>query len=56
MILRNGQFDDGRNILLDWNDVKAMTTVFVRKMYGIRCSDKVCIYYWIKTKVNQNHT
>jgi hypothetical protein len=27
-----GHFDDGRRILLVWNDVEAMWTVFVSKM------------------------
>jgi hypothetical protein len=51
---RYGQFDDGRNILLNWNDVEAMRTVFVRKMYGIRCSDKACIHYWVKLELHLN--
>jgi hypothetical protein len=32
MVFEYGQFDDGRKILLEWNDVKAMRTVFVRKI------------------------
>jgi hypothetical protein len=27
MVFRNGQFNDGRNIMLDWNVVEAMRTV-----------------------------
>jgi len=32
MVFGYGQFDDGRKILLEWNDVTAMRTMFVRKM------------------------
>jgi hypothetical protein len=32
MVFGYGQFDDGRKILLERNDVEAMRTVFVRKM------------------------
>lgn len=31
MVFGCGHFDDGRRILLEWNDVEAMWTVFVKK-------------------------
>jgi hypothetical protein len=31
MVFGYGQFHDGRKILLEWNDVEAMRTVFVKK-------------------------